>query len=68
MDPERDGAGGPGEPAPGFVPCGSGVPVWLLDVDGILNTSQPGWGAPHSVARPNARTRAPAAGWSSTGT
>ena len=22
------------------------VPVWLLDVDGVLNASRPGWGAP----------------------
>ena len=27
------------------------VPVWLLDVDGVLNASRPGWGGPGRAAR-----------------
>jgi hypothetical protein len=35
------------EPGPAVEPMPSGLrPVWLLDVDGVLNASKPGWGGP----------------------
>jgi hypothetical protein len=34
-------------PDVGPEPPPATVPVWLLDVDGVLNASSPGWSAPH---------------------